>query len=220
MCKFGYITNFEYNYCIPLVIHCTHYNLSVCIGCITGFTLVNQTCLPSPTNCALINTANNLCITCASGYMLNVFGGCIVNNSCPNYQYRSFNGSVCLNGTIPHCKVYVSEYDCAIADDGYEVDRSLNSTSPVNATLACPNETSTIKYVIILKACVTVDLNCLYYLDNGYCYWCINGFYANNGSCFNISTSGATFINGSSGSNSGSNGNNGNPNVVITCNSD
>jgi hypothetical protein len=55
-----------------------------------------------PSNCALVNSTNNLCLKCSTGYVVNFFGVCIADLSCPNYMVRDPISNLCVNGTITH----------------------------------------------------------------------------------------------------------------------
>jgi hypothetical protein len=148
---------------------------------------VNQTCVAPPSNCALVNSSNNLCLKCSTGYIVNLLGTCDLDLSCPNYMVRDPVSNLCVNGTIPHCRVYNLDGTCFECDTDYLKDVLGFSCSLVPVPVVCPNATATYRYVVINNTCVKVDINCLYYLPNGYCYWCILNFYAFHGLCYNES---------------------------------
>lgn len=105
----------------------------------------------------------------------------------------------CENGTIAHCKVYNLDGTCQVADNGYQINPSGNAVTPVPGAIVCPQNTKMLKYVIIDNECVAVDINCLYNLDDGYCYWCITGYYSSNGQCYSSTPSNNGGSSGSTG---------------------
>ncbi len=107
--------------------------------------------------------------------------------SCSNYMERDPISNVCVNGTIPNCKIYNLDGTCFECDLSYQKD-SLGFTCNLNLIpIVCSNDTATFRYAVISGICIEVDINCLYYLPSGYCYWCRTNFSAFQGLCFNES---------------------------------
>ena len=183
-CSKRWVFNNE-NVCVPVSDQCvTHADNGNCLTCFKGYDLKNGQCLfsdsnnakPSDSGCGTWDWANQQCLKCSNGWVLNPAGACVPFSD--------------------QCVTHADNGDCLTCYKGYDVKKGQcifsdsNNAKPLDSgcgTWDWDNQ----KCMKCSKGwvfnannlCVPVSDQCASHADNGDCLTCFKGYELKNGQC-------------------------------------
>ena len=157
-------------------INCVKYDANnICLGCVTGYAIVNNVCVKWLANCATMSGA--VCSKCVTNYQLDSTGKCVAIPKIPNCASQvDYTCSSCLTGynlvnnqcfsaiTIPNC-AQINGTVCAKCNTGYYIT-SDEKCAMIPAIANCQNQVDftcqscVAGYALINNTCVYVIANC------------------------------------------------------------